>query len=139
MSFARRSRFTYGLAGDFTTRYSTRAWTPADSTIGGRRVSGAGVPVSYLVRRDSLSVITLRVMEDEWDDCLAFLQFGQTSASFLWYPDADEATTHEVYLEAPAMGERIEPTRDAQYPRMFEIPITLRGVGAVVPSQPFFA
>lgn len=139
----RRSRFTYGVTGDFTTELSARAWTPADSSIGGRRVSGGGVPVSYLVRRDNLIDLTLRILETEWEDFLAFLQFGQTSAAFLWYPEANDVDdpdydAFEVYLETPAMGERITPTRDGQYPRMFEVPITLRGVGAVVPWLPYF-
>lgn len=138
MSHARRQRFTYGLAGEFITRYGALAFEPADETIGGSRTSGAGIPVAYMARRDALMMVTLRVMEDEWEDCLAFLQFGQSAASFLWYPDADEATNFAVYLETPKMGERIKPARDGQFARMFQMPVTLRGVGAVVPWFEYF-
>jgi hypothetical protein len=134
-----RTRFTYTGGGDWTTVLPARPWTPADETLGGRRVAGSGVPATYIVRRDALLDLTLRLLEAEWDDLLALVTFGQTGGQITWYPDVDDApgTSFTVYLEAPAPGMRWAPTRLADYPRALEQALTLRGV-ASAPWQAYF-
>ena len=138
MSYYRRSRFVFGT-DDWTTEVSAHPWIPSDASVGGSRTSAAGIPASYVVRRDKLTELTLRVSEDEWEDYLALLTWGQTSATFLWYPDADEAASYTVYLESPLAGERSSPTRLGDFLRVFECTITLRNTAGVNQWQPYFA
>ena len=136
-----RPKFIYGLTGSETTLELTLSqglWTPADMTIGGSRTSAAGVPCAYIVRRDALLDVTLRFWEAEWPDLYNLIQWGQSSESFLFYPDQDEGTAWQVYLEAPLAGVRFAPTRD-QFSRVHLITLTLRGAGITVPWQPYFA
>lgn len=122
----RRSRFEFG-GQSWTTTYTTRPWVPGDFTIGGSRTSAAGIPAAYVVRRDALVELTLRVTEAEYPRLLALIRYGQSSQTFVWYPDAnDTSDAVTVYLEAPLAGERWSPTRDGAYPRHFEMTITLR-------------
>lgn len=137
----RLSRFVYG-ATDWTTSLPVRAWTPVDATVGGRRVSAAGVPATYIVRRDTLIELVLRLTEDEWEDVLALVAFGQTGQAITWYPDANNTDPDyeavAVYLETPAPGERFTPTRDGQYPRMIEVTLVFRGVAGILPWTPYY-
>jgi hypothetical protein len=138
----RRSRFVYGPEGSevtLDTTISVRPWLPIDRTVGGSRTSAAGVPASYVVRQDSLLVVTLRFWESEWLGILNLLTFGRSDQSFLWFPDVDDTgTSVEVYLETPIAGEDATPTRDGEFPRVMELVITLRGVGTAVPWLPYF-
>lgn len=138
MTYFRRSRFVFGT-GDWTTEVSAQPWIPADNTVGGSRTSAAGIAASYIVRRDILTELTLRVSEDEWDELLALVAYGQASLSFTWYPDADEAASYAVYLEAPLAGERWSPARTVGFLRQFEVTVTLRNTAGVDPWQPYFA
>jgi hypothetical protein len=137
------SRFTYGLTGDWTTSLPPRAWTPINETVGGFRISSAGIPAAYNVRTDAMVELTLRFTEDEWEDVLALVAFGQTAQAFYWYPDSTltdpDYDAAQVYLQSPGPGERFAPARDGQYPRMFELTITLRGVGGVLQYTPYYS
>lgn len=131
-----QTRFDYGFGGQFTPTHPPRPWTPIDETIGGKRVAAAGVPAAYVVRRDSLVELTLRLEEDEWLELVNLIDYGQQGESITWYPDAsDLLTSYEVYLEEPAPGGRYAPTR-ADYLRIFETTIVLRGVD--LPPWPNF-
>jgi hypothetical protein len=137
----RRAKFVYGLSGSETTlelTISQAAWLPADSTVGGSRTSAAGIPASYVVRRDRLLDVTLRLWESEWGALLNLIEWGQGAEAFLFYPDAEEATSWQVYLEAPEAGSRFAPSRDGTYPRIFTAALTLRGLGIEIPWQPYF-
>lgn len=137
----RRSRFIYGPLGSevtLITSISVRPWLPTNRTIGGQRISAAGVPASYVVRTDHLLEITLRFYESEWSAIENLVAFGQSAQSFLWYPEADSGTGVEVYLDSPQFGESVVPSRDAEFPRVMELPITIRGVGTAVPWTPYF-
>ncbi len=121
-------RFEYSAGGVFEPRLPPAPWTPADSTIGGSRTSATGVPAAYVVRRDALVELVLRLDEDEWTDFVNLLIWGQQGESFLWYPDAAQPLEFfEVYLEAPAAGERVQPER-TEFLRVYDVTITLRGV-----------
>jgi hypothetical protein len=132
----RRSRFVFGDS-DLTLSLSVKAWEPDAPTVGGRAVSGAGVPASFIVRRDHTLDVTLRVTEAEWDEVESLIAYGQASLPITWYPDADGNTSYQVYLESPAPGESVKPTR-TDFPRVFERALTLRAVTGSV-WQPFFA
>lgn len=137
MAIPRISRFVYS-ATDWTTFLPVRAWTPVDETVGGRRISAAGVPATYIVRRDVLVEVTLRFWEVEWPDVLDLVTFGQSGESFAWFPDAAEPENYAVYLESPAPGERFAPTRDGSFPRVFEATLVLRGVDSVLPFTQYY-
>jgi hypothetical protein len=138
MNLPNQSRFTY-TGGDYTTSIPARAWLPADESIGGVRVAASGVPATYLVRRDVLLELTLRFPESEWDDVLDLVTFGQSGETITWYPDADATgTSFSVYLQAPAPGERCNPTRDGTYPRMLEVTLMLRGASGSAPWVAYF-
>lgn len=131
-------RFVHS-GGSWTALYPCRPWTPADNTVGGRRVAASGLPASYIVRRDALLELTLRFHEDEWADVLAVVAAGQADEALTWYPDLEDqpGVSYAVYLEEPAAGTRWAPLRDQQYPRIFEGTLVLRGVSAA-PWTPFF-
>lgn len=126
--------FEYGSGGIFSPRLPPKPWTPIDETTGGSRTAAGGVPASYIVRRDSLLEVVLRIDEDEWTDFVNLIAWGQSGESFLWYPDADDVgTSFEVWLEEPKPGGRYSPER-TDFPRVLECTLILRGVD--VPPWP---
>jgi hypothetical protein len=132
----RRSRFAYG-SSTFETTISVRPWTPRDSTVGGTRVAGSGVPATYVVRRDNMVSVTLRLREDQWEDLLDLVAYGQAGLPFIWYPDANDLTeSFTVYLHAPAAGSEWEPTR-GELPRILEATLTLRSLSGSL-WRPYF-
>jgi len=133
-----RSRFEYDTVSSFETEHPARPWLPADETVGGSRTAASGVPASYVVRRDATVSLTLRIEEAEWIDFLLLIAFGQSAQAFLWFPDTDEAESFSVYLEAPAAGAQLTPTRDGAYPAVFEVTITLRSADGTAPWTEFF-
>lgn len=137
MSLTRRPRFVAGSI-DLALTYPALAWIPNDVTVGGSRTSAGGVPASYVVRRDSTLALTLRVTEAEWASFLALIAYGQTSQAFDWFPDANSSSGFLVYLEAPLAGDKLTPTRNSQYPRTFEVPITLRSTDGTPLWLPYF-
>lgn len=121
-------RFDYGAGGIFVPRRPPRPWTPIDASIGGSRTAAAGVPAGYVVRRDALLELTLRLDEDEWVELVNLIDYGQQGEAFLWTPDTAElGTNYPVYLEEPTPGGRFAPQR-TDFPRVLEAAITLRGV-----------
>lgn len=138
MPLPRRSRFVT-TSQDFTPTWPAQSFLPeSGGGVGSRHISAAGIPASYQVRRDKLAHIVLRLLEDEWPDFDDLINFGQSSQSFLWYPDAAEASSFLVYLESPAAGQSIKPVPDGQYPRVWQVTITVRGVGSVEPWLAYF-
>ena len=134
----RRSIFDFGTS-TLEATISARAWIPIDLTVGGSRTAASGVPASYIVRRDAMLELGLRFWESEWASVLNLVAWGQTRQAITWFPDAlDLLTSFEVYLEAPLAGERWAPQRDSNFPRTFEVSLTLRGVGAAVPWLAYF-
>src|SRR5690606_34156674 len=105
-----------------------RPWTPVSRGIGGSEVSAAGVPAAYEIRRDRIQRVTLRVLEDEWEQVEAWLEWAQrTALPFRWRFDQDAPSTeYDVYLDAPAMGDGIAPVRSAEFPEAMELTVELR-------------
>lgn len=139
MGLPRRSRFDYGGVV-FETSLPCFPWTPLDETVGGRRIAASGIPAAYIVRRDYMLELRLRIYETEFSDYLSLVSFGQSGQSFLWWPDADDLdTVVEVYLQSPLAGESWSPNRVDNFQRVFECSLTLRGVDVAVPWRPYFA
>lgn len=139
----RRSRFVFGpdldLGTEFACGISTRPWIPVDQTIGGARTSAAGIPASYVVRRDNLLDLPLRFYESEWQDLKDLLAAGQGAELIRWFPESDDPFIYfDVWLESPKAGDTIRPTRDSEYPRAMELTITIRGQGAEAPWLEYF-
>jgi len=129
MSLLRRPRFDFGT-DVWEALLPAMPWTPRDRTVGGHVVSQAGIPASYVVRRDVLLDLTLRFWEAEWPMVAELVAFGQTCQPFLWWPDASVDETIVAYLETPAAGDRWSPARSSDFPRVFELGLTLRAASS---------
>lgn len=138
MPMPMRCKFSYG-ATNYSPSLPPRAWDPADETVGGVEIAAAGAPTTYVVRRDDLLEVTLRFPEAEWDDVLALVTYGQTGQVIQWFANVDVEPDYSegVYLHAPAPGERWKPTR-GQFPRTFEVTLTLRGALGGIPWTPYY-
>lgn len=134
-----RSRFV-GAGLDVTFRLPVRPWRPSHPTVGGRMVAAAGVPASYIVRRDALLHIVARVPEQDWDTFLAVIFYGQNDGVIEWFPDVREAGDSSlVYLDHPAPGEDWEPTeRMEDFELVLEQALVLRSVDGSSIWRPYF-
>jgi hypothetical protein len=112
-------------------------WDAREASIGGVD-RGPAATCSYVVRRDRLVDLELRLEESEWPDFLNFLALAQGGMEFRWYPRIGSVTYHQVVLFAPLVGTQVTPVRLPGYPRVMTVSLTLRGVGSSSPWQPFF-
>lgn len=122
-------RFVYGATGDWTPELPVRPWARRVSTIGGRRKPAAvGVaPASYLVRRDHILLLGVRFFEQEWPEFHDLLEWGQAAELItVWTDPDDEYTAVDCYLDSPAAGEDIAPTRSTEYLPAHELVIGLQ-------------
>jgi len=96
--------------------------------VGGFDKSAAGIPAAYEIRREQLLKWTLTFLESEWSSVEAWLRWAQqTAGSFTFKPDkAQPGTSYTVYLEEPAMGQDIAPTRRTDYIGAFDLAMTFR-------------
>lgn len=129
-----RSRFVYGASGseiDWETSLSVRPWDRRVDSVGGQRISGAGIPASYIVRKDHILTFTIRFYESEWEEVEALVDWGQQSELMEWFPDAlEESVSFDVWLHNPMAGEPLEPTRVPDFPGMMEVTISIRSSDA---------
>jgi len=134
-----RSRFDFGLGGDaqsLTVSLPSRAWDNVEESVGGRRIAAGRIGASYVVRTDTIMVVTLRFRESEWPTVLDMIRWGQTEETMVWYPDAtDLGTSFVVWLHQPEAGKRVQATRLANYPKVMELTIELRRADA--PETPW--
>jgi hypothetical protein len=138
MALAHRPRFVQDSL-DLTLTYPAKAWVPSHVSVGGRRRVASGVQSAYRVRADDKLHLVLRVTEEEWPDVRDMLATFQEGEAFTFYPDAnDTGTSFEVDLDAPAMGEVIDPQRSGDFPRLFELNITLMGTDGIPPWLAYF-
>lgn len=131
MSYHFRSRFVYGLTPtDWTTTLPTRAWGRRTGTVAaGSRTAAGGVPAAYVVRRDHVLSLTVRIYEAEWPDLHGVIEWGQFAEQFTWYPDAGglvHALGYAVWLEHPQAPNDVTPNRSDEYPLVLEQEIHLR-------------
>jgi hypothetical protein len=118
---------------DFT--LPQRLWTPLSIAVGGSEVSAAGVPESFVIRRDQLLDLRLAFREGEWPAVHAWLAWMQDTAGFcVFYPDRAVGTSRTCYLETPKVGEEIRPER-GDYPGIYELAVRLR---STAPGDPPF-
>jgi hypothetical protein len=119
-------RFDYDSVSTLTLTWPAMPYTPVHGSIGGARWSAAGTGASYSVRRDRDLRLTVRVEETELDDVETLIEWAQGLEEFDWFPDADEEDSVGVFLAGPQLGEEWTPRRDAQYPSVWLVDLTLR-------------
>lgn len=104
-----------------------KLWTPMSKPYGGSAVSDAGIPESFIIRRDQCCEIPIRFTEAEWPSVDQWLSFGQGAQAFdFWFDKNDNATKYTVYLEEPKMGDgEVKPTRE-QFTQHYYISVVLR-------------
>lgn len=142
MPYPLKARFLYGVPADttdWTTTITQRPWQRTTRTIGGSRIAAGGEPASHVVRRDYLLAVTLRLYESERPNLDALVEWGQSSESFFWFPDADEPTYYSVYLDHPVAGEDLVEQRDPDFPSVVEVTIVLRRVDGYAWGLDYFA
>lgn len=106
-----------------------RLWTPASTAVGGTDTSAAGIPESFVIRRDQMLDVRLPFWEGEWPAVHAWLTWMQDNAgSCRFFPDRDGTLYHTCYLESPKMGEEVRPER-GDHPGIYEIGVRLRDTG----------
>lgn len=141
-SLEHRSRFVFGIAGEETewiTSLPVHPWDRRVDSIGGAAVAASGTPAAFRIRDDHILSLDIRFKEGEWEQLMQVLDWGRNAESFLWYPnEADEAESYLVYLNSPARGESISPTRLADYQSVLEITIDIRRVDGGLWTIPFF-
>lgn len=139
----RKLRFVYGTGGDevdWTMAIPSRPWDLDSPTEGGSKTAAGGVPAAYTVRRDENLIQTIRFEISEWARLHHMIAYCQDGAeSITMYPDADESSYYTVYLERPKSGEAVRPRRDSGDPRVFELDVVWRSVGAFVWTDDYFA
>jgi hypothetical protein len=110
-----------------------RLWTPVSTAVGGTGVSAAGVPESFVIRRDQSLDLRLVFRESEWPAVHAWLAWMQdTAGNCLFFPNRAASTYYICYLESPKVGEEIRPER-GDYPGIYEIAVRLRSTGTTDP------
>ncbi len=120
--------FTYGPdAASLTLSLPVMRWEPGARVEGRFLKSATGAPGPSLRLRKYLLSVTLRFLEAEWPDVMAFLNVVQLGAAFTWIPNgsAEEVSSVTVYWEAPHLSEPIAPARDSVYLSLFTLPIVL--------------
>lgn len=133
------SRFTFGPADDLEVwlpRLAVGLWQHAVPTVGTARKTGTGLPGVTFGQRQQQLVVPVRFFEDELPVVRRLIEWGQTKATFLWWPDrgvvgSDELT---VILAAPRVSEVVKPEPDGTYPRVSVIHLTFRQLVAGVES-----
>lgn len=103
-----------------------RLWTPASLAVGGTDTSAAGVPESFVIRRDEFLDLRLAFWEREWVAVHAWLAWMQdTAQTCAFFPDRNGSQSFQVWLETPKVGEEIRPER-GEYAGTYEIGVRLR-------------
>jgi hypothetical protein len=110
-----------------TLTWPQKFWSPKSKPIGGSAVSDAGVPESFIIRRDQLCKTTIRFTEAEWASVDSWLNWAQQANSFdYWFDKNLIGTKYTCYLEEPNLGDgEIDPDRE-EFGKIFVLPITLR-------------
>ncbi len=123
----RAPQFVYGSpATTVSLSVAQRPWTATERTEGGSERATSGVREVFLLRRDHLLNVTLRIRESEFTALAAMVRYAQESApSFTFRPNGDATTPYTVELETPTVGEDFSPTRD-EYNGALEVTLVLR-------------
>lgn len=127
-------------AHDETLELPVGLWRHSFPVVGGDIESDAGVPASYVVRREYCLAVPVRYLEEEWPIIRALIAHGQNEGQILWIPDAEiPGTSYNVYLESPAIGDDVRPVIDAEFPAALSVILTFRKVnGATFDTSQYF-
>lgn len=102
-------------------------WRLRSAGIGGSAVAASGTQEAYTIRIDRLMDVTLRVLEEELEDTLLFLETVRGAAQPFDFSFDGGLTSIEVELVSPTWTDGpIEPERDTSYLSLFTIGLTLR-------------
>lgn len=105
-------------------------WARSLRAVGGDIEAESGNRTGFVVRRDELLTFDLRFHEDEWPPIQDWMDFAQTGASFIWFPDSNDLSlSYTVALDAPASGSTYQTTLDEGLPRIQHLLITLMEPG----------
>lgn len=141
LRWAPRFEYGVGFASVVVLTYSMRPLTPIKQDVGGGTVAGSGVPETYVVRRDYMLTLSLRVLEAEWPLIVDMVNVCHDLGSLgqiRFYPDPEGSplTFYTGWLQKPEPGDEFTPTeRDQQYLGLFTVEITLRLLaGSAIPD-----
>jgi hypothetical protein len=108
--------------------------------MGGEDVSAAGIPTSYTVRWDQVMRWTLRFTEFEHDVVMDWLKWAMQNKNvpFTVYFDRTDisALSWLVYLDEPAVKDRIKMPRESDAPWVMTTQVALRTVSGARPTRP---
>lgn len=124
------SRFTFGPDDDLEVwlpRLPLGLWQHAVPTVGTVRKTGTGLPGVTFGQRQQQLVVPVRFFEDELPVVRRLIEWGQTKAPFLWWPDRNVPGSDEltVILSAPRVGDLVSP-EPAAFPRVSFVNLTFR-------------
>lgn len=123
-----RPRFTWdGGAGVLELALPVAEWREREQSVGGALEAGSGTIAGYVVRRDRILELPLRIGEGEWPGVLAMLRAAQAGAVLTYFPDADDVgTSIACTLLAPLADGQAQPEPEGEYQRVARLPISLR-------------
>lgn len=123
----RRPRFVVASESlDWSAIWPSGAWRESFTAVGGSLESGAGVRAGYVVRRDHLCTVPVRLEEVELADFYALMRAAHAGAEVTWYPDADELASIAVHLVSPTAADTIRPEPDPDYPSIMTVDLVFR-------------
>ena len=112
-------------------------WGYKTQLIGGSRKSSAGIPESFTIREDNMSMLTLRVHECELMDVREWIvDYWRRNQPFTFQYDAlDTETIFTTYLDAPTYDDGWEPRRmtNPNFPQFWEVDVTIRNTLKEIP------
>jgi hypothetical protein len=127
--------------GDRTLKLSLpqMPWTLRPIGVGGYRVSGAGVPASYQLRRDQRVEVTLRLTESELQGLFDFAAYAQSPpfSFYFWFDQSNATTRYVCYLESPQMGEGLQ--LNEQDGHIHTVTLTFRSANGTAFSPRYYA
>lgn len=102
-------------------------WELRSGGVGGSSTAAAGVSESYVVRKDRIARVTVRMYEIEVEDFFLTLEhIRDNSLPFTFFFDqADDYSGVEVYLHSPVWPAELEIARD-DFPGVFKATLELR-------------
>lgn len=130
MAFPFSPKFTYGPGP--TTLLMTQSstiWVPSRLVQGGNTESAAGVPETFVIRKDGLLSVGLRFLESEWASVAAFIDFCLESGSqgwFTFFPDQSKGLSYQSWLLKPKVGDRWDLKRVENYVKAYQLDLELR-------------
>lgn len=127
------SQFTFGPDDDLEVwlpRLPVGLWQHTVPTVGIARKTGTGLPGVTFNQRQQQLVVPVRFFEDEAPAVRRMIEWGQTKAPFLWWPDRNALGSEEftVILAAPRVADLVTFEPDGTYPRVSVVNLTFRQI-----------